>query len=76
MGPLDENKVYLLLVSVPWTGLLFPQACASQESSCEPVRAEGSSVFLYPVSAVLGGMAHNVMHSLVELGETTGRKIK
>lgn len=56
--------------------LIFPQACARQQNSCEPTRTEGSSVFVHQVSAVLGGMAHSTMHNLVGLDETTGWKVK
>lgn len=76
MGPLAENKACFLLGSVLWIGLLSPQERASQQNSCEPVRAEGSSVFAYHMFAILGGMVHSTMHNLVGLGETTGRKVK
>lgn len=76
MGTLAENKAYLLLVSAPWTVLFFPHCVPARRTAVSLSRAEGSSVFVYEVSANLGAIAHSTVHSLLGLGETTGRRIK
>lgn len=75
MGPLAENTASLLLVSAPQTGLRFPQACASQENSREPVGAEGSSVFVSPMSVILGVWSQCHAQPCGS-GRRTGRKVK